>query len=190
MGSGGLAMTSRSVASAVGAFDGAQAGGYPGFADGDGLAVLPAVGAFGQGLAVALDFADVGFSFVGVGGDGEHGGVGGGGVEDEADRAGVGVAAGEGEDRGAVGFRPGLFRVGEALPGPVAECGQHDIGSVDLVAGGAEVRADRADVGASFGAVSQESRGLQLVRVAGGADVDAQVCFEALADAAGFGEVD
>ena len=46
------------------------------------------------------------------------------------------------------------------------------------------------DVGAPLGAVAQESRGLQLVRVAGGADVDAQVCFEALADAAGFGEVD
>jgi hypothetical protein len=52
-----------------------------------------------------LDFADVGFSFVGVGGDGVHGDVGGGGVEDEADRAGLGVTAGEGEDLGAVGFR-------------------------------------------------------------------------------------
>ena len=56
---------------AVGVFDGAQAGGYPGLAGGDGLAVAAAVGAFGEGLAVALDFADVGFAFVGVGGDGE-----------------------------------------------------------------------------------------------------------------------
>ena len=133
----------------------------------------------GEGLAEALDFADVGFSFVGVGG---------GGVEDEAD--GAGVAAGEGEDLGAVGFRPSLFRMGEALPGPVAESGQHDVGSVDLVSGDAEVRADRLDVRAPLGAVAQESRGLQLVWVAGGADVDSQVCFETLADAAGFGEVD
>jgi hypothetical protein len=42
------------------------------FAVGDGLAVASAVGAFGEGFAVALDFADVGFSFVGVGGDGEQ----------------------------------------------------------------------------------------------------------------------
>jgi hypothetical protein len=47
-------------------FDGAQAGGYPGFAGGDGLAVALAVGAFGQVAAEAFDFADVGFSLVGV----------------------------------------------------------------------------------------------------------------------------
>jgi|SRR5271165_1898359 len=47
---------------AVGAFDGAQAGGYASFAGGDGLAVAAAVGAFGQGLAVAFDFADVGLA--------------------------------------------------------------------------------------------------------------------------------
>ena len=189
----GLRRLKRDVAfgcQLVGAFDGAQAGGDPGFAGGDGVAVLSAVGAFGEGLAVAFDFADVGFSFVGVGGDGVHGGVGGGGVEDEADGAGLGVAAGEGEDLGAVGFRPGLLGGGVALPGPVAECGQHDVGSVDLVAGGAEVRADRLDVRAPLGAVAQELGGLRLVRVAGGAGVDSQVCFEGLADAAGFGEVD
>jgi hypothetical protein len=44
------------------------------------LAVAAAVGVFGQVLAVAFDFADVGFAFVGVGGDGEQGDVGGGGV--------------------------------------------------------------------------------------------------------------
>ena len=69
---------------AVGLFDGAQAGGYPGFAGGDGLAVAAAVGAFGQGLAVAFDFADVGFAFAGVGGHGEQGDAGGGFVQDEA----------------------------------------------------------------------------------------------------------
>jgi hypothetical protein len=130
---------------AVGAFDGAEAGGYAGFAGGDGLAVLPAVGALGEGLAEALDFADVGFSFAGVGGDGVHGDVGGGGVEDEADGAGLGVTAGEGENLGTVGFRPGLFRGGVALPGSVAECGQHDVGSVDLVAGGQPPGCDMVD---------------------------------------------
>jgi hypothetical protein len=78
----------------VGAFDGSEAGGYPCFAGGDGLAVAAAVGAFGEGFAVALDFADVGFAFPGVGGDGEQGGAGGGGVQDEADGLAVGVALG------------------------------------------------------------------------------------------------
>ena len=58
----------------VGTLDGAQAGGYAGFAGGDGLAVASAVGAFGQALAELLDFADVGLSLVGVRGDGEHDG--------------------------------------------------------------------------------------------------------------------
>ena len=38
----------------VGVLDGAEAGGYPGFAGGDGLAVAAAVGAFGQALAVVV----------------------------------------------------------------------------------------------------------------------------------------
>ena len=67
---------------AVGVLDGVETGGNPGFAGSDGLAVLAAIGAFGQGLAIALDFADVGFAFVRVGGDGEDRGAGGGGVED------------------------------------------------------------------------------------------------------------
>jgi hypothetical protein len=64
----------------VGVLDGAEAGGYAGLAGGDGLAVALAVGVFGEGLGVALDFADVGFAFVGVGCDGEDDGAGGGGV--------------------------------------------------------------------------------------------------------------
>jgi hypothetical protein len=56
---------------AVGLFDGAQPGGDSGLAGGDGLAVAAAVGAFGQALAELLDLAEVGFSFVGVGGDGD-----------------------------------------------------------------------------------------------------------------------
>ena len=86
--SGGVGRSVQRVAldrRAVGLFDGAEAGGYPGLAGGDGLAVLSAVGAFGQVLAVAFYFAEVGFAFAGVGGEGEDGGAGGGGVQDEAD---------------------------------------------------------------------------------------------------------
>src|SRR5512146_2776206 len=76
--------------------DGAEAGGDAGFAVGDGLAVAAAVGAFGQVLGVELDFAEVGFAFLGVGGDGVEGGVRGGGVQDEGDGLAVGVVAGQG----------------------------------------------------------------------------------------------
>jgi hypothetical protein len=79
---------------AVGAFDGSQPDGYPCFAGGDGQAVAAAVGVFREGFAVALDFADVGFAFVGVGGDGEQDGVSRGGVQDEGDGLAVGVALG------------------------------------------------------------------------------------------------
>jgi len=64
------------------------------------MAVLSAVGTFGEGLAVAFDFADVGFAFVGVGGDGEHDGVGRGGIENKGDDLAVGVAAGQGDGSG------------------------------------------------------------------------------------------
>ena len=117
----GLGRPEHSVAfdgHAVGVLDGAEAGGYPGFAGGDGLAVAAAVGAFGQGLAVALDFADVGFAFVGVGGDGEDGGAGGGGVQDEGDGLAFGVAAGQGDGPGPVGLRPRPLGVGSAVLGP------------------------------------------------------------------------
>ena len=103
---------------AVGVLDGAQPGGDPGFAGGDGLAVASAVGAFGQALAELLDLADVGLALVGVRGDGEDGGVGGGGVQDEADRLAVGVAVGQGDDLGSVGLRPGLLRAGRGPAWP------------------------------------------------------------------------
>ena len=64
----------------VGVFDGSQPVGYPGFAGGDGLAVAPALGVFGQVLAEPLDLADMGFPLVGVRGYGEHRGVRGSGV--------------------------------------------------------------------------------------------------------------
>ena len=78
MGSGALNSGVAFDRHPVGLFDGAQAGGYPGLAGGDGLAVAAAVGAFGQALAEAFYFAEVGFAFVGVGGDGEDGDAGGG----------------------------------------------------------------------------------------------------------------
>jgi hypothetical protein len=138
----------------VGSLDDPQPGGYAGLAGGHGLAVAPTVGAFGQALAESLDLADVGLSLVGVRGDGEHGGVGGGGVQDEADRLALGVPAGQGDDPGAVGLWPGLLRLGEAVPGPLVEFGQHQVGPVDLVAGGAEVLGDRAEGDAPAGAAN------------------------------------
>jgi hypothetical protein len=104
----GLKRCERGVAlegHAIGVLDGAEAGGYSGFAGGDGLAVASAVGAFRQALAELLDFADVGLAFVGVLGDG---GGGGGGVQDEADGLGLGIAASQGDDRGSFGLWPGL----------------------------------------------------------------------------------
>jgi hypothetical protein len=143
--------------------DGAEAGGYPGFADGYGLAVAAAVGVFGEGLAVALDFADVGFAFVGVGGDGEHDGVGRGGVEDEGDGLGFGVAAGQGDGPGVVDLWP--CPLSSAVAGTVVKVFEHGVGAVDLVAGGGEVVADGADVGAAGDAVLQEAADFGLVGV-------------------------
>jgi hypothetical protein len=70
---GGLGRREHAVAlhgHPIGLLNDAQPGGDPGLAGGDGLAVAAALGAFGQVLAGAFDFADVGFAFVGVGGDG------------------------------------------------------------------------------------------------------------------------
>ena len=94
---GGFGRGERGVASGrrlVSVLDGAEPGGDAGFAGGDGLAVAPAVGAVGQAGAGSFDFADVGLAFVGVRGEGEHRDARGGGVQDERDRAGVGVVAG------------------------------------------------------------------------------------------------
>jgi hypothetical protein len=92
-------------------FYGSQAGGDSGFAGGDGLPVVPAIGVFVQALAVLLDFADVGFAVVGVGGDGMHGDVGCSRVHQEGDRAAVRVAAGYCNDMLAVGIWPGWLAV-------------------------------------------------------------------------------
>ena len=122
----------------VGMLDGAQPGGDPGLAGGDGLPVAPTPEPSGRS-ARTVDFADVGFAFVGVRGEGEHGDARGGGVQDEGDRAGFGVVAGQRGDPGASGFRPGRFRCPAAAPGAGVSGGQQGVGAVDLVAGGAEV---------------------------------------------------
>ena len=88
------------------------------------------------------------FAFVGVGGDGEDDGAGGGGVEDEGDGLAFGIAAGQGDGPGLVDFRPLLLGVGSAVPGVVVEAFEQGVGTVELVTGGGEVLADRADVGA------------------------------------------
>ena len=140
---------------AVGVFDGAQAGGDAGFAGGDVLAVLLAVGVVGEGGGVALDFADVGFAVGGVGGDGVDGDAGGVGVQDERDSAGFGVAAGQGGDGGGGIVGPGGFGGFEVVAVAVVEFGEHEVGAVELVAGGGEVGAEGAGVGATGDAVIQ-----------------------------------
>jgi hypothetical protein len=100
---GELGLRQRGVVSGhrlVGVLDGAQPGCDTGLAGGDGLPVAPTVGAFGQVSTVLLDLPDMGLALVGVRGEGEHGDAGGGGVQDEGDRAGFGVVAGQGGDPG------------------------------------------------------------------------------------------
>jgi hypothetical protein len=91
----------------------------------------------------------MGFALVSVRGDGEDRGGGSGGVQDEADSLGLGIAAGQGDHRGAFGVWPGLPGAGEGVPGLLVEVCEHDVGAVDLVAGAAEVLADGAEVGAA-----------------------------------------
>jgi hypothetical protein len=55
--------------------------------------------------------------------------------------------------------------VGAALPDLVAVVSENDVGSVDLIAGGGEVLADRAKLGAAVVAVFQEPGGVRLVGV-------------------------
>ena len=121
-------------------------------------------------------------------GYGEHGGVGGGGVQDEDDRLGFGVAASQGGYPGAVGLWPGLLGEGVAVSGAVVESGEHRVGAVELVAGTGEVLADRAEVGAPVDAVFQEPGGLRLVCVVAGACVNAQLGLELVADRSGLDE--
>jgi hypothetical protein len=170
--------------SAVGLFDGAQPGGDPGLVGGYGLAVAAAGGALGQASAGSFDLAEVGFAFVGEGSDGDHDDVG-DDNHDQADRLGLGVAAGQGEDPGAVGVGPGLLGMDAALPDRVVELGADHVGAVDLVAGGGELLPDRAEFGASVIAAPQEPCGLGSVGV-GAAGVLAQLRPQVRMDGSGF----
>ena len=80
--------------------------------------------------------------------------------------------------------------MGETLPCLLVEAGEHDVGAVDLVAGGAEVLPNGPEVGAAAGAVLQEPAGLGVVGVGAGAGVDAQMRPEGPADGSGLGEAD
>jgi hypothetical protein len=85
---------------------------------------------------------------------------------------------------------PGLFGVDAAAADPVVELGENDVGSVDLVAGGGEVLADRAELGAAVVGVFQQPGGVWLVGVVAGAGVLAQLVFEMGVDRSGFNEAD
>jgi len=126
--------------------DGTQAGGYADVAVGDEVAVGSATGAFGQVLAGCLDLAKVGFAFCSMSGDGVDGDVRGDGVQDERRDLTVRVMAGQNGDERVAGIELGLPG---AMPVLVAEVGEHEVGAVHLVAGGAEVMRDRAEVGAA-----------------------------------------
>ena len=79
---GGFGGCERGVVSGyrlVGVLGGAQPGGDPGLAGGDGLAVAPTVRAFVPVGAGPLDLAGVGLALVGVRGESEHGDAGRGG---------------------------------------------------------------------------------------------------------------
>jgi hypothetical protein len=145
---------------AVGLLDGSEAGGNAGFASRDVQAVLLAVGVVGEGGGVALDFADVGFAVGGVGGDGVDGDAGGVGVQDESDGAGFGVAAGQGGDGGGRVVGPAGFGGLDVVAVAVVEFGEPQVGAVELVAGGGEVGAEGAGVGAAGDAVVQQPGGL------------------------------
>jgi hypothetical protein len=80
--------------------------------------------------------------------------------------------------------------VDAAVPDPVVELGEFDVGAVDLVADGGEVLADRAEFGAAVVAVPKEPGGLRLVREIAGAGVFAQFGLEVGVDGSGFDEAD
>ena len=147
------------------------------------------VGAIGKALAEPLDLANMGFSFVGVS-DGVDGDVGSGSIEDETDRLAFWVSARYGDYARAVALWPGFVREDAALPNPLVELGKHHIGPVDLIAGAAEILADRTKVGAPIEAVFQELSGLRLVCVGAGAGVFAQLNPEVRVDRSGFDEAD
>ena len=134
---GGVALDGR----AVGVLNGAEPGGDPGLAGGDGLAVAPAVQLLGEALAELLDFADVGLALVGVGGDGQDGRW-----RSVASRTRLTVWLLGSRSARAMIWGPSVSgqacALGAALPGSLVEVGEHQVSPVELVAGGAEVLAD------------------------------------------------
>ena len=101
-----------------------------------------------------------------------------------------GRAASQGNRRGFVDFRRCPLGVGPAMPGARVQAFEHSVGAVELVAGGGEVLADRADVGAAGDAVLQEAAYFRLVGVGAGAGVGAELGFERVADGSGLDEAD
>ena len=103
----------------------------------------------------------MGFAFLGVGGDGVDGGVRGGGVQDEGGGLAVRVVAGQDGDVAVrrCPARPARSG-GWCRAGSGRGVGEHEVGAVHLVAGGAEVVPDRAEVGAAGDAVLHEPGGL------------------------------
>ena len=67
---------------------------------------------------------------------------------------------------------------------------EHDLGAVDLVAGGAEALAERAEVGAAGYAVLHEPGRFGAVGIVARAGVDAQLGLQRGADGSGVDEVD
>jgi hypothetical protein len=65
-----------------------------------------------------------------------------------------------------------------AVPDPVMELGEDDVGSVDLVTSGGEVLADRPEVGAAVDRVFQQPGGLRVVRIGVRAGVFAELGLE------------
>jgi hypothetical protein len=76
------------------------------------------------------------------------------------------------------------------VPSAGAGGGEQGVGAVDLVAGGAEVLPDRAEVGAAGDAVFHQPGGLWPVSVGGGAGVDAQLGLQRVTDGPGADEAD
>ena len=85
--------------------------------------------------------------------------------QDEDGGLARGVAAGQGDDRGANGVGPGLPGRRDPAPDTFVEVGEHHVGPVDLIAGATEVVVDRAELGPGVEAVSQDSGGLRLIGV-------------------------
>jgi hypothetical protein len=74
------------------------------------------------------------------------------------------------------------------MRGPVASFGQHEVGAVKLVAGGAETSPDRAGICFASEVVAQQPRGLGVVVVVSGTGVAAELVLEVALNGAGVDE--